>query len=259
MTIQLDIRIAHDSQWPDNAASLLQEISEQAIRLRGRFLLVLSGGSTPRRLYKTLATSEWKQRVEWQRTTILFGDERCVPPDHPESNYGMSLATLFQPLGIGTDRVYRMKGETQDASSAAREYEELLWRVSQCPAPTIPQLDLVLLGLGEDGHTASLFPGTGALHDQTHLVAVGQAPKGVTLRLTLTLGVINRASVVLFLVTGSTKAQMVRRILEPQTEEDRQLPAALVKPDPGRLVWLLDQSAASELREHSGSPTRRAT
>jgi 6-phosphogluconolactonase len=119
--------------------------------------------------------------------------------------------------------------------------------VSQCAIPAIPQLDLVLLGLGEDGHTASLFPGTAALHDQTHLVTVGHAPKGVTLRLTLTLGVINRASVILFLVTGSTKAQIVRRVLEPRTNADRQLPAALVNPDQGRLIWLLDQSAASEL------------
>jgi len=247
MTAQPDIRIIQDGQWADHSAALLQQISDQTVRLRGRFLLALSGGSTPQRLYSTLTQSEWKQRMDWRRTAFLFGDERCVPPDHAESNYAMAQAALFQPLGIGPDQVYRMKGEDQDASSAARAYEETIRMVTKCPAPAIPQIDLVCLGLGEDGHTASLFPGTAALHDQTRLVAVGRAPKGVTRRLTLTLGVINRASVVLFLVTGSTKARMVRRLLEPETTADRQLPAALVKPDQGRLIWLLDQSAASEL------------
>ncbi|MBA5866530.1 MAG: 6-phosphogluconolactonase [Nitrospira sp. CR1.3] len=247
MTAQPDIRITHETQWSDDAATLLQQISDQAVRLRGRFLLALSGGSTPQRLYRTLTQSEWKQRMDWRHTAFLFGDERCVPPDHTESNYAMAQAALFQPLGIGPDHIYRMKGEDQNPSSAARAYEETVRMVTKCPPPAIPQLDLVCLGLGEDGHTASLFPGTAALQDQTHLVAVGRAPKGVTLRLTLTLGVINRASVILFLVTGSTKARMVRRVLEPQSTADRQLPAALVKPDQGRLIWLLDQPAGSEL------------
>jgi len=144
-----------------------------------------------------------------------------------------------------------MSGENPDPLSAADEYERSLRTITGCAEPEIPCLDLVLLGLGEDGHTASLFPGTPALHETHRLVTVGQSPKGVPSRLTLTLGVINRASVVLFLVTGSTKARIVRRILEPQAAADRALPAALVTPDQGRLVWMLDQAAASELTSHN--------
>jgi len=247
MTTQPEIHTAHDTQWADYAARLLLEISTEAIRSRGRFLLALSGGSTPRRLYETVRKPQWKQRFDWHHMVFLFGDERCIPPDHPESNYRLAEAELFQPLGIDSERIYRMKGEHQDASAAAREYEETIRLITERPAPAIPELDLILLGLGDDGHTASLFPHTAALCDHTHLVAVGQAPRGIALRLTLTLGVINRASVVLFLVTGRPKAPMVRRVLEPRTEADRQLPAALVRPDRGRLIWLLDQPAASDL------------
>jgi 6-phosphogluconolactonase len=247
MKAQSDIRIANDGRWADNAADVIREISEEAIRAHGRFLLVLSGGSTPQRLYKTLADPEWNERFDWARMVFLFGDERCVPPDHPESNYGMARAALFQPLGIRSDQIYRMKGEGKDAPSAAREYEEAIRALTNSPAPTIPRLDLILLGLGDDGHTASLFPGTAALHDRTHLVTVGHSPKGVTLRLTLTPGVINGASVILFLVTGSAKASTVRRVLQPGTDADSQLPAALIRSTSGRVIWLLDQSAASEL------------
>ncbi|BFU95077.1 MAG: 6-phosphogluconolactonase [Nitrospira sp.] len=242
-----DIRISREARWANDTAELLCDHGRQVIRLRGRFLLTLSGGSTPQRLYQTLAQSTGAQQMEWHRTVFLFGDERCVGPDDPDSNYGMARTSFFAPLGIDPEQVYRMEGENPDAHSAADEYERSIRTLTGCTAPEIPQLDLVLLGLGDDGHTASLFPGTAALHEPHRLVAVGQSPKGVPLRLTLTLGVINRANVVLFLVTGSTKATIVRRILEPQNAADRALPAALVTPDQGRLVWMLDQAAASEL------------
>jgi len=247
-----DIRISHEARWADDTAAFLRDLGREAIRLRDRFLLALSGGSTPQRLYQTLAQPACApQEMDWDRTVFLFGDERCVGPDHPDSNYGMARASLFAPLGIPQEQVHRMSGENPDPRAAAVAYERVLRTVTGCPGPDIPPLDLILLGLGEDGHTASLFPGTTALQESDRLVTVSRSPKGIPLRLTLTLGVINRANVILFLITGSTKAQIVRRILEPQTDADRALPAALVTPEQGRLIWMLDQAAASELTIHT--------
>lgn len=243
-----ELHIARDDQgWAQDAAALLHSLTERALEARGRALIALSGGGTPRTLYRTITAPVWRQRFRWERMHFLFGDERCVPPDHPESNFGMAQTELFQPLGIGPEQISRMKGDMPDPSQAAREYEDSLRSLTHCPPPEVPTIDLVLLGLGDDGHTASLFPNTDALEDRTHLVAVGQAPSGIPLRLTLTLGVINRASVVLFLVTGARKASMVRRVLEPRADEDRSLPAARVSPESGRLLWMLDRSAAAQL------------
>lgn len=248
MSVTPDIRIARDGEeWAHDAASLIQRLSEHALQSKGRFLVALSGGSTPKTLYRTLTTPEWKGRFEWAHMLFLFGDERCTPPEHPESNFGMTQAALFQPLGIRPDHIYRMKGEYEDPISAAQEYEGTLRRLTQCAAPEFPRIDLILLGLGEDGHTASLFPGTAALQEQTRVVAVSQAPKGIRTRLTLTLGVINRATVVLFLVTGSGKAPIVRAILEPRSAANLAYPAAMVAPETGQLIWMLDHSAAAQL------------
>src|SRR5689334_19693849 len=153
MAAQPDIRISSDDQWADSAAQLIQEITEQTARSQSHIFIALSGGSTPRRLYQTLTASRWNQGLPWQHMVFFFGDERCVPPDHPESNYGMARAALFRPLDIDSRRIHRMKGEREDAASAAQEYEETLRAVTKCPGPMIPQLDLVLLGLGDDGHT----------------------------------------------------------------------------------------------------------
>jgi 6-phosphogluconolactonase len=243
-----DIRIAGDGQeWAYAVATLILAISEQAIESRGRFLIALSGGSTPKTLFQMVATPEWKDRFNWGRTVFLFGDERCIPPEHPNSNFRMAQDTLFTPLAIGSDQIYRMNGEDPNPILAAQKYEEQLRKLTGCAAPDIPPIDLVLLGLGEDGHTASLFPGTEALQERTKLVTIGHAPKGVRSRLTMTLGVINRATVVLFLVTGSSKAAMVRAILKPQSEADRRFPAAMVAPAAGRLIWMLDSAAAAQL------------
>lgn len=209
--------------------------------------MALSGGSTPKLLYGALTSPEWRSQIQWGRVVFVFGDERGVPPEHPESNYGLAQAALFQPLGIQPDQIYRMKGELPDPAAAAREYEETLRVLTACPAPTIPPLDLILLGLGEDGHTASLFPGTTAVTEQHRLVTVGQAPKGIASRITLTVGVLNRATVVLFLVTGAGKAQTVRAVIEPRNQMEPALPAALVRPERGQLIWLLDRSAGSGL------------
>jgi 6-phosphogluconolactonase len=248
MDFKPDIRVANSGQdWAAGASELIVQVSKAAIQARGRCLVALSGGSTPKTLYQTWAHPDWSHRFDWNRFVFLFGDERCVPQNHPESNYAMAQAALFQPLGIQPGAIHRMEGERPDPLAAARDYEVSLRALTHSADPAFPELDLILLGLGEDGHTASLFPGTAALQDQTRLVTVGHAPKGITLRLTLTLGVINRASMVLFLVTGASKARIVKAILEPSTDADRRLPAALVKPDRGRLIWLLDRPASGEL------------
>lgn len=248
MTSRTEVRIHQDGQeWVREACECLRSVSEETIRSRGRILIALSGGSTPQALYQSLASPQWRRRFDWDRIVFFFGDERCVPPDHPESNYGMTQQVLFHPLGMKPGQIHRMKGELGDPAIAAREYEHILRNVTGCPAPAIPQLDVILLGLGDDGHTASLFPGSSALSDRTQLVAVGRAPRGIISRVTLTLGVINRASMVLFLVAGGGKASIVRAVLEPHSDTERDLPAALVRPEAGRLIWLLDQSAAAGL------------
>lgn len=243
-----EIRISHDSHtWAATAAELVQAVGQEAVRAKGQFLVALSGGRTPEILYGALTSPSFADRFDWSHTTFFFGDERCVPPDDPRSNYALANKALFTPLNIAPSQVCRMKGESGDQQQAAVEYEQQLRRATKTPAPAQPQLDLILLGLGEDGHIASLFPGTPILRDRQSVMAVTQSPKDPPTRLTMTLGVINRASVVLFLVAGAGKAGIVRAILDPKSEEERQLPASLVAPEEGRLIWLLDSAAAAEL------------
>jgi len=249
MTSSPDIRVyQHGQEWLYQACVLFRDSTAQAIQSRGQCIIALSGGSTPMALYGALTSSDWKTQCQWDRMVFIFGDERGIPPDHPDSNFGLAQTAFFRPLGIGPSQVYRMKGESADLVQAAEDYERTIRAIAQCPSPAVPRLDLVLLGLGDDGHTASLFPGTPALFERNHLVTVGQSPKGIAARLTLTLGVINRATVVLFLVTGAGKAQTVRAVLQPHTQAEQALPAAQVKPDGGRLIWLLDDDAATALK-----------
>ena len=246
-----EIRIAHDSHtWAAAAAELVHTIGQEAVRANGRFLIALSGGTTPETLYRALNSPAFAGRFDWSRATFFFSDERGVPPDDPRSNYALASRALFTPLNITPSQIYRMAGEARDPQAAAYAYEEQLRRATNTSASNLPTLDLVLLGLGEDGHTASLFPGSPVLRNNQSLIAVSQSPKDPPTRLTMTLGVINRASVILFLVAGSGKAEVVRAILDPKTEAERQLPASLVAPEKGRLIWFLDRAAAAELSLH---------
>lgn len=243
-----DIRIHRDSQaWAAAAAEFVLEVGKGAVRANGRFLIALSGGTTPEILYRALTSPAFADRFDWSRTTFFFSDERGVPPDDPRSNYALAKKALFTPLNIMSSQVYRMVGESHDHQAAAHEYEQQLRLATNTSPSAQPSLDLVLLGLGEDGHTASLFPGASILRDHQHLIAATQSPKDPPNRLTMTLAAINRASVILFLVKGAGKAGVVRAILDPKTEAERELPAALVAPEEGRLIWLLDQAAAAEL------------
>lgn len=229
------------------AADLIVWAGSQAIATNRRFRVALSGGSTPKAIHAMLAGPAFAGQVDWQRVEFYFGDERCVPPDHGESNYGMADATLFRPLRINASQVFRMAGEAGDPDQAAREYEALLRERFGCPAPEWPRFDLVLLGMGDDGHTASLFPGTPALQERNRLVVANRSPRGVPNRLTLTVPAINHAHLVLFLVAGAPKAPAAKAVLEDPSADPAQFPARLIRPAEGRLLWFLDQAAAAEL------------
>jgi 6-phosphogluconolactonase len=246
-----DIRIHNDSEAEaEAAATFVLETGKEAVRANGRFFIALSGGTTPEILYRSLSSPAFADRFDWSRTTFFFSDERCVPPDDPRSNYALADKTLFTPLRIAPSQIYRMAGESRDPQAAASEYEQQLRLATKTSPSAKPSLDLILLGLGEDGHTASLFPGAPVLQDHQRLIAATQSPKDPPNRLTMTLGVINRASVILFLVAGASKAGVVRAILDPRTEAERRLPASLVEPEEGRLIWFLDRGAAVELPIH---------
>jgi 6-phosphogluconolactonase len=184
------------------------------------------------------------QPIAWQHVHVFWGDERCVPPDHPESNYRMVRETLLANIAIPPGNVHRMAGEKEPGIAAA-EYEEELKSFFQLASGAFPRFDLILLGLGEDGHTASLFPGSDALEETKRLVAATYVAKLNAYRLTLTLPVLNHGAVVLFLVAGASKAAVVNEILRDD-EPSARFPAARLDPPDGRLVWLMTADAAPQ-------------
>lgn len=239
-----EVRVLPD---PDEAARAaaheLFHAAAQAISNRGVFRIALSGGSTPVRLFRTLAADPWRGRPEWPRTQFFFVDERCVPPDHERSNYRLAKEHLFDPLGVAPERIFRMRGE-DDPATAARDYEAVLaGEIGPGPAP---RLDFTLLGVGPDGHTASLFPKTAALDERERPVAANWVPAQNEWRLTLTLPALNGSRWAVFLVTGGEKSAMVAAVAERKTGS-RELPASLVRPTAGSLIWIVDEAAASEL------------
>lgn len=229
------------------AAQLWVERAEKTVAAQRRFTVALSGGSTPKALYSILASdSALRERMPWDKTFFFFGDERHVAPDHPDSNYKTANDGLFTKLGIEPARVFRMKGEMPDADRAAREYEDDLRKFFNLQPGELPRLDLVFLGMGPDGHCASLFPGTKALHETSRLVTSNWVGKFFTQRITMTAPVLNHAAGVLFMVAGADKAQPLKAVLEGPQEPD-QLPSQLVCPVNGSLLWLVDASAAAQL------------
>lgn len=243
-----EVRIFTDAQdLAREAADLFVWLGGQVISGKGLFRVALAGGSTPRAVHAMLAGPAFSGQLDWRRVEFYFGDERCVPPEQAESNYGMANATLFQPLQINPEQVFRMAGEAGDPAQAARDYEALLRVRFGAPAPGWPRFDLVLLGMGDDGHTASLFPGTAALQECQRLVVATQSPRGIPNRLTFTAPLINQAQVVLFLVNGASKAAAARAVLEERNVEPSRFPARLIRPVQGRLLWFLDGAAAAEL------------
>ena len=243
MLTQLEIRIV------PNAADLFQaaatefvSLAAQAVKNTGRFTVALSGGSTPKGLYTLLAGGSIAD-IPWDKVFLFFGDERHVPPDHPESNYRMVRETGLLAK-VPAKNVFRVHAENPHADAAAQAYEQTLRQFFHTPPVEFPRFDLILLGLGPDGHTASLFPGTTALTENHRLVVAPWVEKFQTHRITLTLPVLNRAGCVVFLVSGADKTSMVREVFENKAAE---LPAQMVRPQEGKLLWLLDRAAGSGL------------
>jgi 6-phosphogluconolactonase len=233
------IHVAPDARSAGSfAAKRIAESARSAVRDRGFFGIAVSGGETPKVCFEALAAAPLRDEVDWGRWQLFLADERCVPSDDPASNFRLVRENLLARVSLPAGRVHRWPTESA-AESAAFEYERELETALGAP----PVFDLVQLGLGSDGHTASLFPGTEALAERTRSAAVGLAPTPPRRRLTLTLPVLNRARGVLFLVVGEEKAEIVRRVIE---ENDPRLPASLVRPE--RLAaWVLDAAAASRL------------
>ena len=240
----MDIRTYPDpAALMDAAAADFLAIAADAIAARGRCLVALSGGSTPRRMYERIAALG-PGTLDWSRVVFLWSDERSVPPNHPESNYRMAHEALLAPLGIPEPQVHRMRGEADDIEAAAREYEHTLATLTGAqPGYGVPQLDLVLLGLGSDGHTASLFGDTVALDVRDRWVVRNYIAKFTTSRLTLTFPVILAAREIRVLVAGATKAATLEAVLTGAWDPDR-LPAQRLATASGRVVWLVDKAAA---------------
>ena len=216
--------------------------AREAVNRNGAFSVALAGGSTPLGMYRLLAGEPYKSRVEWERALFFWSDERCVPPDHPDSNYGATMQAFGPGLGVPESNIHRMRGELEP-HTAAREYE-LLVREHISGSP--PRFDVIFLGMGDDGHTASLFPYTAALDEEERLVAANHVPKLDAWRLTFTSTLINAAHRVIFLVTGEGKAQALKAVLEGEPDTDK-YPSQLVRPLNGHLLYLLDEPAASLL------------
>lgn len=234
------------------AADEVLNSARQAVQSNGRCTMALSGGSTPKDLYALLAVDEkWRAEFPWKSTHFFWGDERHVPPDHEESNYRMANEVMLSKTAVPAANVHRIKSENPDASAAAKDYERKLRSFFELRAGQVPRFDIALLGLGPEGHTASLFPGTKALREKKRLVVSNWVGKLYTDRITLTAPVFNQAREVIFLVCGDDKALALKAVLEGRHEPD-QLPAQLIRPNKGRLLWLLDSAAAKFLGEKLG-------
>ena len=237
------IRIFDDPEaMSRGAAELLVGIAKQAVAARGRFSVALSGGGTPRRTYELLATAPYRDQVDWSRAHIFWGDERCVPLDDPRSNARLAREALLGHVPIPPVQVHPMDC-SPSPREGARRYEVML---REFFAPAAPCFDLIMLGLGDNGHTASLFPGTPALTESKRWVAEVYVPQQELYRLTLTAPIINGAAAVAFLVAGAAKAAVVREVIQGPRDPLR-LPAQLINPQPGELYWLLDKAAAGAL------------
>jgi len=225
------------------AAERFVELGQAAIDARGCFSVGLAGGSTPKRAYELLASEAYREQLNWSKVHIFFGDERCVPPDHSESNYRMANEALISRVSIPPPNVHRING-LGDAVANASLYEDELRTFFN--AASWPRFDLVLLGMGDDGHTASLFPGTKALVEPRAWVVANWVEKFGTFRITLTAPAINHAANIAFLVTGATKAERLLEVLRGALDPEK-LPSQLIQPLDGSLFWLVDKAAAGRL------------
>jgi 6-phosphogluconolactonase len=240
-----DIQIFADANEVARAAALrFVELGRASVEASGRFSVALAGGSTPKRIYELLAGEDFAAGLDWSGVHVFFGDERCVPPDDADSNYRMANEALLSRVGLPEENVHRMRGEG-DAVANARLYEDEL-RDFFGEDAAWPEFDLIMLGMGDDGHTASLFPGTHALDARAAWVAANWVEKFNTYRVTLTAPAINHARHVMFIVTGAGKAERLQEVIYGAHDPQR-LPSQLIQPPAGALMWFLDEAAAAKL------------
>ena len=232
-------QIIRTANFVQDATDHILERAQEALAARGQFRIALSGGNTPRPVYSAIAAGNV---IPWDKAIITFGDERCVPPDDKESNFRMAKETLLTPANISARSVLRMAGE-KDPATAAGEYEHSLRDLAQQRGESIYRHDLILLGIGDDGHTASLFPGTAALQEEERLVVSNFVPKFKSWRLTFTFSLINQARHVCFLVNGKSE-ELIERILGG----DAEYPAARVQPEAGTVTWIVGSAHGSPIR-----------
>ncbi len=244
VSAQIEVRKLTTPQDLSHAAAeeVIRAVTE-AVAHRGRFTIALSGGSTPKNLYTLIAANA---NLPWDRMFFFWGDERHVPPDDPESNYRMTKESLLSKVPIPPENIFRVPAENPDAAAVAEAYEQTLRKFFAVAPGEFPRFDLILLGMGPDGHTASLFPETAALKEKSHLVVANWVEKLKTHRITFTLPVLNAARCVAFLVSGMDKAAVLREVLEGDAPGE-QYPSKLVRPSDGKLIWFVDRAAASEL------------
>ena len=242
--VQPEIRIVPDKQALNQAAA--QEIERralEAIRAKRSFTIALAGGSTPKSVYALMGEPPAAQRLPWDKMYFFFGDERHVPPDHQDSNYRMAEESLFCKVPVTRDHLFRVPAENPDAEQAAQLYERTVREFFRLQPGEFPRFDLILLGLGPDGHTASLFPDTAALGETNRLVVANWVQKFNTHRITFTVPVLNNAAAVMFMISGEEKRQALQAVLQSNAPAE-QYPAKLVRPTNGELLWLINEDAA---------------
>jgi 6-phosphogluconolactonase len=235
------------SSLAERAARYFMEKTAAAAAQRGRARIAISGGSTPKAAFRLLAdpAQPWREQMPWDKLDLFWVDERCVPPDHPESNYRMTREALLDHVPLRPEQIHRMEGELEPEVAAAR-YESQLRNSFRLEGAETPRFDLIALGMGEDGHTASLFPHTAAIHDLNHLVTANFVPQKDMWRITLTWPVINQGSTVFFLIGGADKAKILNEVMTGPRDPER-LPSQLIWPAGGILTLILDKAAAALL------------
>jgi 6-phosphogluconolactonase len=246
MSLSLEVRrLTTPQDLFQAAAEEIVRTANAAVAERGRFTIALSGGSTPRNLYTLLATNA-RTSLPWAQMFFFWSDERHVPPSDPESNYRMAEEAMLSKIPVAPGNVFRVLAENPDAAAAAETYEQTLRKFFAVEPGKFPRFDLILLGMGPDGHTASLFPETAALQEKSRLVVANWVEKLKASRITFTLSVLNAAQCVAFLVGGSGKAPVLHEVLEGKAPGEK-YPSKLVRPSDGKVIWFVDRAAASEL------------
>jgi 6-phosphogluconolactonase len=236
------------AQMARHAASEFSRRAIEAVASRGWFRVALAGGSTPRQLYALLASTQepFRDQVPWAKAHFFWGDERTVPPSSPESNYRMANEAMLSKVPVPAENVHRILAELPDPQTAADRYEEELRRAFELDPAGKPRFDLVILGMGVEGHTASLFPGSEWIYENTRLVVAVWVEKLNAFRITLTPAVFNQAACVMFLISGEEKAEALKQALEGPRRPEL-FPVQAIQPVDGSLLWLVDRAAASKL------------